>query len=89
LGAGEIILTSIDREGTMTGYDLDILKKVTDSVNIPVIANGGAGTLTDLKEGLTIGNASGVAAASIFHFTDQSPIKARQFLANEGINIKF
>ena len=89
LGAGEIILTCVDREGTMEGYDLDVLKKVTDSVDIPVIAHGGVGTLTHLKEGLTIGNASGVAAASIFHFTDQSPIKARQFLVNEGINIKF
>lgn len=89
LGVGEIILTSIDREGTMTGYDLDTLKKVTEAVNIPVIVNGGAGTLIHLKDGLTIGNASGIAAASIFHFTDQSPIKARQFLANEGINIRF
>lgn len=89
LGAGEIILTCIDKEGTMKGYDLDILKKVTDSVDIPVIAHGGVGTLTHLKEGLTLGGASGVAAASIFHFTDQSPIKARQFLVNEGINIKF
>jgi len=88
-GAGEIILTSIDREGTMTGYDLNTLKEVTKAVNIPVIANGGVGTLIHLKEGLTTGNASGVAAASIFHFTDQSPIKARQFLANEGVNIKF
>lgn len=89
LGAGEIIITSIDREGTMDGYDLDTLTKITESVGIPVVAHGGAGTLTHLKEGFTIGNASGVAAASIFHFTDQSPIKARQFLANEGVNIKF
>jgi|CXWL01.1.fsa_nt_gi cyclase len=88
LGAGEIILTSIDREGTMGGYDLSFIQKVADSVSIPVIAHGGAGTLAHLKEGITQGHASGVAAASIFHFTDQSPIKARAYLKDNHVNVR-
>lgn len=88
LGAGEIILTSIDREGTMTGYDLDFIRVVSDALTIPVIAHGGAGTLEHLKEGITIGKASGIAAASIFHFTDQSPIKARLYLKDKKVNVR-
>lgn len=88
LGAGEIILTSIDREGMMSGYDLELLREVSGALSIPVIANGGAGTLKHLFEGIVIGGASGVAAASIFNFTDQNPIKARLFLKNEGINVR-
>ena len=88
LGAGEIILTSIDREGTMAGYDLEFIKAVNDDLDIPVIAHGGAGTLEHLKEGITMGKASGVAAASIFHFTDQSPIKARLFLKDAKVNVR-
>ena len=88
LGAGEIILTSIDREGSMNGYDLDFIGKVAQAVGIPVIAHGGAGTLAHLKEGITIGHASGVAAASIFHFTDQSPIKARAYLKDNNVNVR-
>lgn len=88
LGAGEIILTSIDREGSMSGYDLVFIQKVAQSVSIPVIAHGGAGTLAHLKEGITLGLASGVAAASIFHFTDQSPIKARAYLKDNQVNVR-
>jgi imidazole glycerol-phosphate synthase subunit HisF len=88
LGAGEIILTSINREGTMTGYDLEFIKAVSNSLPIPVIAHGGAGTLEHLKEGITAAGASGVAAASIFHFTDQSPIKARLYLKDAGVNVR-
>jgi cyclase len=88
LGAGEIILTSIDREGSMNGYDLEFIRKVADAVGIPVIAHGGAGTLAHLKEGITLGGASGVAAASIFHFTDQSPIKARAYLKDNQVNVR-
>lgn len=88
LGAGEIILTSIDREGTMLGYDLELIRIVSDSLAIPVIAHGGAGTLEHLKEGLVTGNASGIAAASIFFFTDQSPIKARFYLKDNGVDVR-
>lgn len=88
LGAGEIILTSIDREGTMNGYDVEFIRKVAEAVNIPVIAHGGAGTLAHLKEGIMTGKASGVAAASIFHFTDQSPIKARSYLKDNQVNVR-
>ncbi len=87
-GAGEIILTSIDREGSMNGYDLEFIEKVAGAVSIPVIAHGGAGTLAHLKEGITVGKASGVAAASIFHFTDQSPIKARSYLKDNQVNVR-
>ena len=87
LGAGEIILTSIDREGTMTGYDLEFIEEVSKSLNIPVIAHGGVGTLEHLREGILRG-ASGVAAASIFHFTDQNPIKARYYLTVHGANVR-
>ena len=88
LGAGEIILTSIDREGSMSGYDLLFIEKVAGAVSIPVIAHGGAGTLAHLKEGIAQGRASGVAAASIFHFTDQSPIKARAYLKDNQVNVR-
>ena len=88
LGAGEILLTSIDLEGTMNGYDVDLTKSVSDVVDIPIIANGGAGTLEDVYEALTRGGASAVAAGSIFHFTDQSIIKARRYLKTHGINVR-
>jgi imidazole glycerol-phosphate synthase subunit HisF len=88
LGAGEIIVTSIDREGVMGGYDLEMIKLISETLSIPVIAHGGAGTLEDLKLGLTEGKASGIAAASIFHFTDQSPIKARWYLKDNGVNVR-
>lgn len=88
LGAGEIIITSIDREGTMTGYDLEFAALASKSLSVPVILHGGAGTLEHLKEGITIGRASGIAAASIFHFTDQNPIKVRLYLKDSGINVR-
>jgi imidazole glycerol-phosphate synthase subunit HisF len=88
LGAGEILLTSIDLEGTMKGYDMELITAVSEAVNIPVIANGGAGTLQDFKDALTIGGASAVAAGSIFHFTDQSLIKARRFLKVHDVEVR-
>ncbi len=88
LGAGEILITSIDREGTMTGYDLNLVRSIVDSVKIPVIAQGGVGTLQHLVEGVTIGHASAVSAASIFHFTDQSVIKARAYMKEAGLNVR-
>jgi len=87
--AGEILITSIDKEGEMKGYDLELTKAVSDAVNIPVIANGGAGTLQDLADGINKGNASAVAAASIFHFTDQSPIKARAYMKEAGLPVRW
>lgn len=88
LGAGEILITSIDQEGTMNGYDLQLIKSISDNVSIPVIANGGAGKLEDFYEAITFAEASAVAAASIFHFTDQSPIKVRSYLNYRNIQVR-
>jgi cyclase len=87
-GAGELILTSMDRDGTMSGYDVDVIRTIADAVSIPVIASGGAGTLAHLVEVTRDGNASAVAVGSLFHFTDQSPIKARAYLRGAGINVR-
>lgn len=89
LGAGEIFITSIDKDGTMQGYEIELIKSISNKVTIPVIASGGAGTLQDLVEAVEAGGASAVAAASLFHFTDQSPIKARSFMRNAGLNVRF
>jgi cyclase len=88
LGAGEILLTSIDQEGTLAGYDFEFLDEVARAVGVPVIAAGGAGRLEDFFRALTTTKVSAVSAASIFHFTDQSPIKARFFLSNSGVNVR-
>lgn len=87
-GAGEILLTCIDREGMMMGYDLDTLKMVTSTVQIPVIASGGVGTIQDLVDGILIGGASAVSAASIFHFTDQSIFKAHSHMKEKGLSVR-
>ncbi len=87
-GAGEIIINCIDRDGMMNGYDIETISKVTSSVNVPIIAAGGAGTLQHFVDGITKGGASAVAAGSIFHFTDQSPIKARAFMKEAGLNVR-
>ncbi len=87
-GAGELILTSIDRDGTMEGYDLDITSLVAESVNVPVIASGGAGNLQHLVDGIQEGKAQAVAVGSLFNFTDQSPIKARAFMKVAGVNVR-
>jgi imidazole glycerol-phosphate synthase subunit HisF len=88
LGAGEILFTCIDREGTMTGYDLETLQQVTSAVTIPVIASGGVGTIQDLVDGILIGGASAVSAASIFHFTDQSIFKAHSHMKEKGLSVR-
>jgi len=88
LGAGEIFLNSIDRDGTMQGYDLDLVRAVADAVTVPVIACGGAGTLQHLVDGITMGHASAVSAASLFHFTDQNLIKARTFMRQAGLDVR-
>jgi cyclase len=88
LGAGEILLTSIDRDGTMKGYDLGVTRRLSEAVSIPVIASGGAGNYEHLASVLIEGKASAVAAASIFHFTQQTPLEAKKFLRDRGIKVR-
>ena len=87
-GAGEILLTSIDRDGTMSGYDISTLRAVADAVSIPVIASGGAGSYEDFLRAVVDGGASAVAAASIFHFTEQTPMEAKQHLGMQGVPVR-
>ena len=87
-GAGEILLTSIEREGMMTGYDLEMIRKVADAVTIPVIASGGVASVKDLVEGITIGHASAVAAASLFHFSDHTIFKAHSHMREAGLEVR-
>ncbi len=88
LGAGEILLTSIDRDGTFKGYNIDLIKSVSKNLSIPVIASGGAGNYKHMLSVLNDTSASAVAAASIFHFTQQTPLEAKKFLKNHGINVR-
>ena len=88
MGAGEILLTSMDRDGTKKGYDLDLTKKVSNLVNIPVIASGGVGSLEHLHQGIKIGKATAVLAASIFHFGDFSIKDAKKYLDSKGIPVR-
>lgn len=88
LGAGEIVLTSIDRDGTMTGYDVEVTRRVTRAVSIPVIASGGAGEFSHLADVLKIGGASAAAAASIFHFTERTPREAKVYLSEHGFAMR-
>jgi cyclase len=88
LGAGEILLTSIDQDGTMCGYDIPLIRQISDSVSIPVIASGGAGNYQHMANAVLEGRASAVAAASIYHFTHQTPIEAKRYLAEMVIPIR-
>ncbi|MEE9366495.1 MAG: imidazole glycerol phosphate synthase subunit HisF [Dehalococcoidales bacterium] len=88
LGAGEILLTSKDADGTKEGYDLEMTKAVAEAVNIPVIASGGAGKLEHLYEAVTIGKAAAVLAASIFHFGEITIPEAKKYLHDKGIPVK-
>ena len=88
LGAGEILLTSMDRDGTKKGYDLDLTKKVSSLVNIPVIASGGVGSLEHLHQGIKNGKANAVLAASIFHFGEFSIQDAKKYLDSKGIPVR-
>jgi cyclase len=88
LGAGEIFLTSIDREGTMEGYDLELVRAVADAVTVPVIAHGGCGTLDDLVKAIDEGHADAVSCAAMLHFTDQSVIKARAHMKTYGVDVR-
>jgi cyclase len=87
-GAGEILLTSMDKDGTKSGYDLDLLKIITKSVQVPVIASGGAGTLEHLFEGLKVGGASAVLAASIFHYGEFTIQQAKEYLASKDVQVR-
>jgi cyclase len=88
LGAGEILLTSMDRDGTRQGFDLGLTRAIADSVPVPVVASGGVGTLDHLVEGVRDGHASAVLAASIFHFGEHSVREAKQYMARAGLPMR-
>ena len=88
LGAGEILLTSMDRDGTKSGFDLELTRAVADAVPVPVIASGGVGSLAHLSEGIRIGGADAVLAASIFHYGEFSVREAKALLARDGIPVR-
>lgn len=88
LGAGEILLTSMDADGTKDGYDLELIKSVSDSVGIPIIASGGAGKLTHFYEALTFGKADAVLAASLFHFGEIRISEVKSYLSKRGLSIR-
>jgi len=87
-GAGEILLTSINRDGTMSGYDIKLIRSVSDVISIPVIASGGAGNPDHIYQAISIGKASAAAAASIFHFTEQTPLEIKAFLAAKHLPVR-
>jgi cyclase len=87
-GAGELLLTSMDRDGTREGFDIELTRAVCDAVNVPVIASGGVGTLQHLVEGVTLGGASGVLAASIFHFGEHTVAQAKSAMSAAGVRVR-
>ena len=87
-GAGEILLTSMDRDGTKAGFDLLLTRTISDAISVPIIASGGVGTLDHLVEGVTEGRADAVLAASIFHFAEYSVGEAKQYMAKQGIEVR-
>ena len=88
LGAGEILLTSMDRDGTRQGFDLELTRRVSEAVTVPVIASGGVGTLDHLADGVTLGKADAVLAARIFHFAEYTLQQARQHLSGRGVRVR-
>lgn len=88
LGAGEILLTSMDRDGTREGFDLPLTRAISDAVSVPVIASGGVGTLDHLVDGVTEGGASAVLAASIFHFGDYTIGEAKRYMSENGVPVR-
>jgi len=88
LGAGEILLTSMDRDGTKEGFDIELTRAISDEVNVPVIASGGVGTLDHLVEGIVEGGADAVLAASIFHFREHTVAEAKQTLLAAGVMVR-
>lgn len=89
LGSGEILLTSMDADGTKAGYDLELTKAVTSAVNVPVIASGGAGKLKDFSEILTEGGADAALAASLFHYKELSIAEVKKYLEDQGVPVRF
>jgi cyclase len=87
-GAGEILLTSMDRDGTKIGFDLELTQAISDAVKVPVIASGGVGNLDHLVDGIKIGKADAVLAASIFHFGTYSIKEAKKYMQNQGITVR-
>lgn len=87
-GAGEILLTSMDRDGTKDGFDLGVTRAIADAVNVPVIASGGVGNLQHLADGVTLGGADAVLAASIFHFGEYTVPEAKAFMREQGIEVR-
>ena len=87
-GAGEILLTRMDRDGTQSGFDLELTRAVSDAVPVPVIASGGVGTLEHLADGVQIGGADAVLAASIFHYGTYTITQAKQHMAARGIPVR-
>ncbi len=87
-GAGELLVTSMDRDGTQIGYDIDLISKISSIVNIPIIASGGVGDLDHLVAGIKLGNASAVLAASIFHYGKYSVKEAKEYLDSKGIPVR-
>ena len=87
-GAGELLVTSMDRDGTQIGYDVDLMSKIASKVNIPLIASGGVGNLDHLVDGIKFGNASAVLAASIFHYGKHSVKEAKEYLDSKGIPVR-
>jgi cyclase len=88
LGSGEILLTSMDRDGTKDGYDIELTKTISEAVSIPVIASGGVGTLEHLREGLVEGKADAALAASIFHYREYSVREAKEYLRSKGVPVR-
>ena len=88
LGAGEILLTSMDRDGTGDGYDLALTRAVSDAVSVPVIASGGVGRLEHLREGVVEGRADAVLVASLFHFGQHTVPEAKRYLAEQGVPVR-
>ena len=87
-GAGELLVTSMDRDGTQVGYDIELMSKISSNVNIPVIASWGVGNLNHLVEGIKLGKASAVLAASIFHYGNHSIKEAKEYLDSKGIPVR-
>jgi len=87
-GAGEILLTSMDRDGTKSGFDLELTRAISDAIHIPVIASGGVGNLNHLADGIIKGHAEAVLAASIFHFAEYTVHQAKEYMAERGIEVR-